>query len=156
MRLPRPPYGWIVRDEPTRSILFGFDFSPWWPLAALALGGFLLGFPTIKASLVYWAAATACLALTSCLRGFRLEVSRRGFVHWWTWAGIPYWRVAAPLDAQVSLAGEFGGTDDRVVIERVALDECIALGSSATCAALHRAILTAQARWTEAPGSIPI
>lgn len=150
MRLRIPPDGWTTRDEPTRSIISGFAFSPAWPLTALMLGGFMLGVPTLRASLAYWAVGTACSTLAACLRGFHLEVSARGFVNRWTWAGIPYWRVALPLNAHVSLAGEFGGPYDRVVLERALHTEDIELGSSSTCAALHHAIVAARARWTDA------
>jgi hypothetical protein len=97
MRFRIPPHGWTARDEPTRSVVVGFAFNPAWPLTTLVLGGCFLGFPTFRASLLYWAAGTACAVLVACLRGFHLEISARGFVNWWTWAGIPYRRVALSL-----------------------------------------------------------
>jgi hypothetical protein len=148
MRFRIPPFGWTARDEPTRSVVVGFAFNPAWPITALVLGGLLLGSPTFRASLLYWGIGTACAALVACLRRFRLEISARGFVNWWTWAGIPYWRVTLPLDAHVTLAGGFGDPDDRVVLERASHTEDITLGSSSTCADLHRAIVAARARWT--------
>jgi hypothetical protein len=137
-----------VRDEPTRSVVVGFAFNPMWPIGTLMLGGLFLGFPTFRTSLAYWGAGTACAALVACLRGFRLEISANGFVNWWTWAGIPYWRVALPPDALVTLSGGFGDPDDHVVLERALNREDIVLGSSSTCAALHHAIVAARARWT--------
>jgi hypothetical protein len=139
-----------VREEPARTLLVGFDFRVTWPLAALGLGGLLLGLPTLRESLVMWAAMTAGATLAACLRGFRLEVRPSGFTHVRTWAGIPYWRGRVPLSATVTLAGDFGGQDDRVVIERALHREDIALGSKSSCVALHRAIVAARSRWAAA------
>ena len=148
--LPTPPYGWVVHDGPERTRIVGFDFSAMWPLTILMVGVSVLGFPSLRASVAYVAAATVGSALAACLRGFRLEIGPRGFILWRTWAGVPYWRARLPLGARVTLAGGFGDPDDRVVIERRSCSEDMTLGSSSTCAARHRAIADAQARWLAA------
>ena len=145
-----PPYGWIHRSEPSRSLLVGFDFSPAWPIFVLAAFGlFGLGWPTLMSSLAVWASTAAAAAGLSLLRGFRLEVSPRGFILWRTWAGLPYWRVRLPLSARVEVAGGLGDPPDRVVIESRLYAEDIVVGCSSTCDDLCVALRSAQKRWRQ-------
>lgn len=149
MRSATPPYGWTQRELEGRTLFIGFDFAPWWPLLVLWLGGSALGYPTFRESLVRWIALTVVCALLALARGFRLEVSARGFTLWRTWCWIPYWRLSAPLDAPVYTSGGFGDPDEEMVIETsLPGRRNITLGSQATCEDLCRAVRSAQDRWS--------
>ncbi|MEP7119748.1 MAG: hypothetical protein ABJE95_02515 [Byssovorax sp.] len=127
-----------------------FDFSPIVPILALgAFGMCWLGVPTFVSSLAAWAAATSVAAGSSLFRGFRLDVSPRGFVLWRTWAGLPYRRVRLPLTAHVEVAGGYGDPSDRVVVEIKMHAEEIVLGSTSTGDDLCRVIRLEQDHWRQ-------
>jgi hypothetical protein len=147
MRSVMPPWGWTQRDLPGRTLFVGFDYAWMWPLAALVLGTSVLWFSSFLRTLAIWGALTSVAALLALARGFRLEVSPRGFTVWRTWCWIPYRRVTLPLAARVTTAGGYGDPADRMIIERQLFSEDISLGSSATCEALCKAVRSAQERW---------
>lgn len=156
MPLVMPPWGWTKREEAERTLFVGFDFAFEWPFAVLFAGYVFVGYPSFGRSLGFWFAGMTGAALLALMRGFRLEVSPRGFTMWRTWCWVPYRRVRLPLSASVETAGGFGDPPDRMVIERKLHSEDITLGSRSTCEGLREDVRAAQERWRAASARAPL